>query len=160
MGLLLDEFGPAPKRTGATADGGHDGVPAVEQLVSLVTPRVEQFRAASQGLRDLSTAATNTGFGCLRRIDVLDVRRGELVDVPVRISVEQPVRIDPPHKLDVLLGHRLLSEVHGFEGRLPVRESLAANNPAVQHGPYGPDVPLIPAPLCFPRPRQVAEMNT
>jgi hypothetical protein len=106
VSLLLDKFGPAPTDTGVKADGGHDGVPAVEQLMNLVTRRLEQFTAASQGLRDLNTAATNTGFDGLRRIDVFDVRGGELVDDPVRISVEQPVRIDPPHKLDVLLRHR------------------------------------------------------
>jgi hypothetical protein len=105
VSLRLDKFGPAPTDTSVKADGGHDGVPAIEQLVSLVTRRLEQFTAASEGLRDLSTAATNTGFHGLRRIDVFDVPGGELVDDAVRISVEQPVRIDPPHKLDVLLRH-------------------------------------------------------
>jgi hypothetical protein len=58
--------------------------------VNIVTPPAEQFRAAPQGLRDLSTVATNTGFDGLGRIDVLDLRSGELVDDPVRISVNSP----------------------------------------------------------------------
>jgi hypothetical protein len=104
--LLLDEFGPAPTDPGAKADRGHDRVLAVDQLANLVTPPVEQFRAAPEGLRDLSTAATDTGFDGLRRIDVFDVPSGELVDD--RISVKHSVRIDPPHNLHVLLRHRLL----------------------------------------------------
>jgi hypothetical protein len=39
--LLLDEFGPAPTDPGAKADSGHDGVVAVEQLMNLVTPPVD-----------------------------------------------------------------------------------------------------------------------
>ena len=39
------------------------------------------------------------------------------MDDPLRISVKQPVLVDPPHKLHVLLRHRLLPQPGGFEGR-------------------------------------------
>lgn len=90
MRFPSDELDPAPTATRREADGGNDGIPAVEQLVELVPRRVKQLGTVPQRLHDLSGPATNAGFNCPRRIDYSMSGGGELVVDPLRISVKQP----------------------------------------------------------------------
>jgi hypothetical protein len=55
--------------------------------------RGRRLTSASQGEPHFSAAATNTGVDRLRRIDVFNVRGGEVVDEALRIAVDQPLSV-------------------------------------------------------------------
>jgi hypothetical protein len=131
VGLLVDELPIASAPAYVPADSGDDSVPAVVELPKFVTGILPGFRKAAHCLRDLSGAATNARLDRVLGIDVFDVR-GRQFEEPLGISINQPLVIDTPHDLDVLLRHRprsisLLPQPGGFEGvRVGLRLSCCA----------------------------------
>jgi hypothetical protein len=57
--------------------------------------------------RDRGAAVANSGLNGLGRVDELHVRGRELLDQPVRLTVEELLRVDPAHQLEVLARHPL-----------------------------------------------------
>src|SRR5262249_40377067 len=73
--LFLDllEFAPVAAPSRVEADGGDDGIAAVEQLLNLVLVRVERLPRASQGEHHLPAAMPTAGIDFVGRIHVFDL---------------------------------------------------------------------------------------
>jgi hypothetical protein len=88
------------------ADGGDDGIAGVEQFVKFVPVLGERLSGAPQGEHHFSAATPATGIYIVGRFRVFDVRGSEVVNEALRIAVDQPLCVNPPDDLDVLLRHR------------------------------------------------------
>jgi hypothetical protein len=122
MRLFLNDLVFAPTAASAEADPCNHGIACIEQLVKLMSEGVERLGEVLEGASKFGGAVPDTGVNCLCGIHIFHVGRGER-EKEVRPMVEQPIHIDVPHKLHVLLRHGLLLEPGGFEGLLLVEES-------------------------------------
>ena len=88
------------------ANGGDHGIAEVKQFVKFVPVRGKRLTGTSHGEQHFNPAMTNARVGGLGRIHVFDIRGSEVVNEALRIAVDQPLCVNPPNKLDVLLRHR------------------------------------------------------
>src|SRR4051794_38467039 len=106
MGLLLHELALAPSAPGVPANGGNHDVTAVEDLMQLVSGVLPDLSETAHRSYHLERSTANTRLDCIRGIDVFDVRGSQFEEPLFGISIDQPLVVDAPHDLDVLLRHR------------------------------------------------------
>src|SRR5271166_2574105 len=85
------------------------------------------------GSSELRVAPPRTRLDRIWRVHPLDLRvhqRGHDAE-----SIPLPRRVQGPHELHVLLGHRLLLQADGFEGLLRVEVRFRRDDPAILEGP-------------------------
>src|SRR4029450_7809147 len=102
----MDGLALAAADMGVKAEKGDNRIAVLEQVLNDVSRGGKQLVASPQSPRHLGGAAASSGLDRVGGIDVFDVRGAKFRDEPLRISIDQPLLVDPADDLDVLLRHR------------------------------------------------------